>query len=369
MRYINNKQIPGTCIYHIAHVIMIHSKLLQFLIFAAFTTFLVDGCKCVQPTLPTTYQSYSDVIRVKVLARVSRGRGTNKVTEFNGQHLYVGLVQQSYKGKTQSGDFVFVTTPKESAACGVTLRGKTYLLTTNSAGQRPGVLAVNLCGYNRPWKDIKTNRNDMEFLNDVSGQDGAVYRYYSTCGDPVCRGYDSSAHQGVPSCGPNQEVGMSCTRNDDGTRCDPRSACNAERICSNSDPASGPGGCPKSRRSTKRDISYLDTTTRDYIANNLLDFRLATWNYNEDPVDMTPRLGFIIEDVLEDQQHPAGSSRGSPAVDTVRDVVDVYGYLSMAVAAIQSQQEEIGRLRSDLESLQKKEPAVHVSQCPARAES
>jgi hypothetical protein len=52
--------------------------------------------------------------------------------------------------------------------------------------------------------------------------------------------------------------------------------------------------------------------------------RLATWRYKQDP--SKERLGFIIDD-----------NERSVAVDGRRDMVDLYGYTSLAVAAIQNQ--------------------------------
>ena len=66
--------------------------------------------------------------------------------------------------------------------------------------------------------------------------------------------------------------------------------------------------------------------------------RLATWKYKHDPSKQ--RLGFIIDD---DEQ--------SAAVDQLRDMVDLYGYTSMAVATLQLQAREIEALRREVAEL------------------
>lgn len=65
--------------------------------------------------------------------------------------------------------------------------------------------------------------------------------------------------------------------------------------------------------------------------------KLATYKYKVG--DSSQHLGFIIEDM----------PNGSPAVLASRQRVDLYGYLSMAVAAIQRQQRQIDLLERRLE--------------------
>lgn len=68
--------------------------------------------------------------------------------------------------------------------------------------------------------------------------------------------------------------------------------------------------------------------------------RLATWRYKQDPSKQ--HLGFIIDD--NEQYH---------AVDPARDMVDLYGYTSLAVAALQVQAREIEALRREVAELRK----------------
>jgi len=99
-----------------------------------------------------------------------------------------------------------------------------------------------------------------------------------------------------------------------------------------------PGGCPISRQRTKADIHYLDEAELTRYREELLAMRLATWKYKHDPSKQ--RLGFIIDD-----------NEQSAAVDQLRDMVDLYGYTSMAVATLQLQARELEALRRELAEL------------------
>jgi hypothetical protein len=95
--------------------------------------------------------------------------------------------------------------------------------------------------------------------------------------------------------------------------------------------------CPVSTARAKRDISYLGPHDVGRLRDALLGVKLATYKYNVG--DPSQHLGFIIEDM----------PNGSPAVLASRQRVDLYGYLSMAVAAIQQQQRQIDLLERRLE--------------------
>jgi hypothetical protein len=69
--------------------------------------------------------------------------------------------------------------------------------------------------------------------------------------------------------------------------------------------------------------------------------KLATWRYKAEPA--RERLGFILDD------HEA-----SVAVDAPRDMVDLYGYTSLAVATLQLQAREIETLRAELEAVHRR---------------
>jgi hypothetical protein len=75
-----------------------------------------------------------------------------------------------------------------------------------------------------------------------------------------------------------------------------------------------------------------------------LSMRLATYRYKGpfiDPKDPAAKhLGFIIEDQPQ-----------SLSVDRLHDRVDLYGYMSMAVATMQVQEKEIAELRKELSAV------------------
>jgi hypothetical protein len=158
---------------------------------------------------------------------------------------------------------------------------------------------------------------------------GTSWRY--TCGDPVCGGHRD--HPGVPACTAAQTPGLACTPA--GAMCDPMSACNQLLNCGTMDPTM----CPISRRRYKEDIRYLNDAAREQYRRELLALPLATYHYRAVPTARR-QLGFIIED-----------AEPSDAVDAERDQVDLYGYASMAVAALQVQARQIEALQREVARL------------------
>jgi hypothetical protein len=128
--------------------------------------------------------------------------------------------------------------------------------------------------------------------------------------------------------------------------------CNALLECASSDPKMGTSGCPISRAKYKQDIHYLAPPELARYREELLAMKLATWRYKHDPSKQ--RLGFIIDD-----------SEGSAAVDGQRDLVDLYGYTSMAVATIQLQAQQIAALERDIAALRHEMARVSRSIPPA----
>src|SRR5258708_4461691 len=92
--------------------------------------------------------------------------------------------------------------------------------------------------------------------------------WYTTCGDPVCRGYQKPA--GVQAC-TSEKPGGACAT--EGARCDPLDSCNRLLLCSASDPKLQ--GCPISTVAVKRDVHYLDDEARDRYARRPLAAKLA----------------------------------------------------------------------------------------------
>ncbi len=162
-------------------------------------------------------------------------------------------------------------------------------------------------------------------------------KFFFTCGDPVCGG--PRPRPGVPAC-TTQQAGAACSCL--GQTCDPGDECDRLLECATTDPTHG-GLCPISRREYKRDISYLQSGDLDRVRDQLLAVRLATYRYKTDVTATPDHLGFIIDDMGQ-----------SPAIAPDGTHVDLYGYASMAVAAIQAQQKEIAELRAKMTALEGK---------------
>lgn len=160
-------------------------------------------------------------------------------------------------------------------------------------------------------------------------------KYYLTCGAPVCGGWTD---KGIALCTKEQQLGSPCKV--DGEVCDPKDGCNALLKCATSDPKLQPGGCPISKAKYKNDIQYVQQAEARELADRLLATRLATYRYTAQGPQAPRHLGFIID-----------NDPDSPAVDAQRDMVDLYGYLSMAVATLQQQQGEIESLKAQVRQL------------------
>ncbi len=190
-------------------------------------------------------------------------------------------------------------------------------------------------------------------VRDAGGRDGAAkdagtdggapaLRWYLTCGYPVCGGPgQADAATGAPRC-TTQQAGDSCTHASE--TCDPGTGCGENLLCTDHDPRMQPGGCPISRARFKRDIEYLSPDELQRYADQLLALPLATYRYKDD-LRARKHLGFVLEDV-----EPSAPL----CVDAARDRVDLYGYTSMAVAALKRQQQQIEELRRELHAVQRR---------------
>ena len=125
----------------------------------------------------------------------------------------------------------------------------------------------------------------------------------------------------------------------EGTRCDPGNDCNALLVCATSDPTHG-GVCPISRARYKEDVRYLGPEEVRRLHDELMKFPLATYRYKGDACRQ--HLGFVIEDV-----------EPSLSVDAPDDMVDLYGYTTMAVAALQAQARELAVLKREVAALKR----------------
>jgi hypothetical protein len=164
----------------------------------------------------------------------------------------------------------------------------------------------------------------------------AGLRWYTSCGAPVCNGsQDPFDSPNIPNCTSTQKEGSACDT--EGKTCDGVASCGATYVCSASDPKLRPGGCPISRARFKRDIAYLDQRALRSYHEQLMRMPLASYEYKQ-AQGAGPQLGFIIEDV-------------EPSVAVSGDHVNMYGYLSMAVAAIKVQEQKIEALEREVRRL------------------
>jgi hypothetical protein len=146
---------------------------------------------------------------------------------------------------------------------------------------------------------------------------------------------DSACPAGTPL------LGSACPT--EGKSCTYACGTGGARVCKKGAWYAADGGpCPVSSRRAKRDIVYLGQAERQRIAEDLARFKLATYEYRDPALAGRRHLGFIIEDVP-----------GSPAVDRDGKMVDLYGYASMLVAAVQAQGEEIRKLKAELARLKR----------------
>lgn len=180
---------------------------------------------------------------------------------------------------------------------------------------------------------------------DAASPDAGPLTWFLTCGGPTCpAGIDGGP---PPDAGFLDDAGAPCAK--EGSSCSalgetcgtgqPLVSCGASLVCSDHDPRAH--GCPVSSRKFKDDVEYVESAELERLHDEALRIRLATYRYK--PAYGEPNqkhLGFIIED---DPQ--------SPAVQAGRDRVDLYGYVSMAVATMQVQEKEIAKLRRELTEL------------------
>jgi hypothetical protein len=199
--------------------------------------------------------------------------------------------------------------------------------------------------------DVPDSRMDGGGTGGTSGADAGL-TWFTTCGDPVCRGAD--AHREMPDVAPctTQMAGRPCTVRDE--FCDPRGECNEALRCSDHDPKMQPGGCPISSRRFKTEITYVKEQELRHIAEQVGKLRLAHYRYKDGPAG-PPHLGFIIEDAPD-----------SPAADLARERVDLYAYLSMTVAALQTQQQQLRDQARQLAQLRRRLQQVRQQQTGAR---
>jgi hypothetical protein len=100
-------------------------------------------------------------------------------------------------------------------------------------------------------------------------------------------------------------------------------------------------GLVPSSRAAKQNVAYLDDAAVKRLHDDLLRYRLATYEYTLRGATPGSHLGVVIEDVAP-----------SPAIAASGRHVDLYAYTSMAVAAFQTQAREIADLKAAVATLE-----------------
>lgn len=213
------------------------------------------------------------------------------------------------------------------------------LFTSVSTSAEDGSCAACSCNGDRDGDGVVTVDEVVAAVNNLL-EGCPPLLWQPGCGGPI-PGFQTCPAT-VDFC-TTQTVGESC--NEAGVRCCvPGSQClgalcNEPLVCS-----TGPElHCPISRRAFKRDIEYLGGTDIDDLRRQLLAFKLARYRYRSEPPSSPAHLGFIIDDI-----------EPSPAVGARGDAVDLYGYLSMAVATVQAQSNDIDALKREVNDLRKR---------------
>ena len=229
-------------------------------------------------------------------------------------------------------------------ACGDKDKGATTSVGDNDTG---GVntatdtanSAADVTGPGGAASDVAGGAQDGSQGSDVGV--AGKYKWFKSCGAPVCKGGPWKSTPGVSLC-VDQKEGGACSKLAD--KCDAKHGCQVFLVCAEKDPKQQQGGCPISSRRYKTDIRYLSAGQEKRIASELLGMPLTSWLYRDG--DDKRHLGFIIEDVP-----------GSVAVDKARERVDLYSYISMAVATLKVQQRRIDRLERRFETVTRSKPS------------
>ncbi len=139
--------------------------------------------------------------------------------------------------------------------------------------------------------------------------------------------------------------------------CEDRCCAGNEQCCTGIPVPAGQGlclpldqSCPRSRRALKKDIRYTTSEEAAGYSAQIQAIRLSTWHYKDEPSSAPRHLGFIIED-----------GPGPHTVAADGEHVDLYGYTSLAVAALQDQARQIEAMKAELKALREEIAAVKAS--------
>ena len=162
----------------------------------------------------------------------------------------------------------------------------------------------------------------------------------------------------VPGAGSSCASAAACTAKMGDRLCAAQSDCLAGEMCCGRGPSPDylcARFCGISLQKYKNGIRYLGGDEVRRLHDELLRYRLATWRYKGQGPSSPRHLGFIIDDVGP-----------SPAVAPDGEHVDLYGYASMALAAVQEQARRIEALEKEVQELRLLLAAVRVRARPGR---
>jgi len=116
------------------------------------------------------------------------------------------------------------------------------------------------------------------------------------------------------------------------------------RVCQGGVWVSTQNNCPISSRLAKRQIEYLTDEQATELSRDVLRTRLATYEYTDPALAGRRHLGFIYED---QSTHPYARN---PEISGV----DLYGYTSLLLATVQTQQRQIEALQREVRALRER---------------
>jgi hypothetical protein len=127
------------------------------------------------------------------------------------------------------------------------------------------------------------------------------------------------------------------------------STCGQLLVCATSDPKDNPGGCPISRVSHKKSIQYLSDGEVASIADEATTMRLSSWRYKAEGESTRRHVVFLIDHMPESIAESDSGER-----------VDLYGYTSMAIAAVKVQHKRLQSLERELASMRAEIVRLHA---------
>lgn len=192
------------------------------------------------------------------------------------------------------------------------------------------------------------NGQACPMMDAVCAYDGLFCRCTNCVSFPIdrCAGpiqWRCNAPNPMPACPMVQpNLGTPCAMNGQACTYDCEAyGVNGGRMCTGGVWTAGRNDCPVSTRRAKRDIVYLSEGEREQMARDVLRTRLATYEYTDVALAGRRRLGFVYEDATTHRY----------ARDPDISGVDLYGYTSLLLATVQTQQRQIEELQREVRAM------------------